>query len=190
MRLTGMNPSSVSTRSCQDGFFFPSLILFLFFVLMCECLIWIWTHPAWKSPKEECRMTTHHSGLCTGYGRCFLVPSISKAGRSVENWKTLFEGIDFINYLCIRLNFYTYAAFWDVVGVVHDVSGQAKVTDLHKFALTDQHISGREVSMDALRRDSAEYCFHNWDFMPFMHQGWGHGTAVWVNTSNAKLTGC
>lgn len=44
----------------------------------------------------------------------------------------------------------TYAAFRDVVGVVHDVSGQAKVTDLHKFALTDQHISCRKVSMDAL----------------------------------------
>lgn len=88
----------------------------------------------------------------------------------------------------------TYAAFWDVVGVVHDVSGQAKVTDLHEFALTDQHISGREVSMDALWRDSAEYCFHTWDFMLFMHQGQGHGRAVWVNAwlaaSNAKLTGC
>lgn len=31
----------------------------------------------------------------------------------------------------------TYAAFGDVVGVMHDVSGQAKVTDLYKFALTD-----------------------------------------------------
>lgn len=74
----------------------------------------------------------------------------------------------------------TYAAFWDVVGVVHDVSGQAKVTDLHKFALTDQHISCSEVSMDALRRDSAEYCFHTWDML-FMHQGQGHGRAVWVH---------
>lgn len=48
------------------------------------------------------------------------------------------------------LIFDTYAAFRDVVGVMHDVSGQAKVTDLDKFALTDQHIPGSEVTMDTL----------------------------------------
>lgn len=48
-------------------------------------------------------------------------------------------------------NFATYAAFRDVVGVMHDVSGQAKVTDLHQFALTDQHIPCSEVTMDALK---------------------------------------
>lgn len=105
MRLTGMNPSSVSARSCQEVFF--SLHFFRFCSLsLCVNLIGICTHPAWKSPKGECRMTTHHSGWCTGYGRCFLVPSISKAGRSVENWKTLFECVDFIIYLCIRYNFW------------------------------------------------------------------------------------
>ena len=47
-------------------------------------------------------------------------------------------------------NFATYAAFRDVVGVMHDVSGQAEVTDLHQFALADQHIPGSKVTMDAL----------------------------------------
>lgn len=58
----------------------------------------------------------------------------------------------------------TYAAFGDVVGVMHDISGQAKVTDLHKFALTDQHVSGREVTMDTLWRNSAEYRLHTCDY--------------------------
>lgn len=47
-------------------------------------------------------------------------------------------------------DFITYAAFRDVVGIMHDVSGQAKVTDLHQFALADQHISGSKVPMDTL----------------------------------------
>lgn len=45
----------------------------------------------------------------------------------------------------------TYAAFGDVVGVVHDVSGQAKVADLDQFTLTDQHIPGSQIPVDALR---------------------------------------
>lgn len=33
---------------------------------------------------------------------------------------------------------------------MHDVPGQAEVADLDKFALTDQHIPGSKVTMDAL----------------------------------------
>lgn len=44
----------------------------------------------------------------------------------------------------------THAAFGDVVGVVHDVSGQTKVTDLHQLPLTDQHVPGCQVTMDTL----------------------------------------
>ena len=44
----------------------------------------------------------------------------------------------------------THAAFRDVVGIMHDVSGQAKVADLHQFALTDQHVPGSEITMNAL----------------------------------------
>lgn len=96
--------------------------------------------------------------------------------------------------ICVIDECNTYAAFWDVVGVVHDVSGQAKVTDLHKFALADQHISGREVTMDALwRQDSTEYLRLH---ASLTHWGQGHDRAAWVvlkkNTwrvaSNAKLT--
>lgn len=47
-------------------------------------------------------------------------------------------------------DFATYTAFGDVVGVMHDVSGQAEVTDLDKFTLTDQHIPGSEVPVDTL----------------------------------------
>lgn len=96
------------------------------------------------------------------------------AGRSggillnFVNWLT-YLNVDLL--LCasgsdIAIDRGTYAAFWDVVGVMHDVSGQAKVTDLHKFALTDQHISGCEVTMDTLWRNSAEYCPHTWDQHP------------------------
>lgn len=44
----------------------------------------------------------------------------------------------------------THAAFRDVVGIMHDVSGQAKVADLHQFALTDQDIPSSKITMDAL----------------------------------------
>lgn len=69
---------------------------------------------------------------------------------STENWNyipckcLLFLILDLCNY------FGPYAAFRDVVGIMHDVSGQTEVTDLHQFALTDQHVPGSEVTMDAL----------------------------------------
>lgn len=44
----------------------------------------------------------------------------------------------------------THAALGDVVGVPHDVSSQAKVTDLDQLALTDEHIPGRQVSVNTL----------------------------------------
>lgn len=49
--------------------------------------------------------------------------------------------------------FASYTAFGDVVGVVHDVSGQAEVTNLHQLALTDQNIPGSQIPMDALWRE-------------------------------------
>lgn len=69
-----------------------------------------------------------------------------------------------INKYCSpHANVATYAAFRDVVGVVHDVSGQAKVTDLDKFALTDQHVPGSEVTMNTLWRKCSKTklnCLH------------------------------
>lgn len=53
--------------------------------------IWAWTDPAWKFPKAECQMTTHRSGWCTNYGKCFLVPSTSGAGRS--KWQKNTHGL-------------------------------------------------------------------------------------------------
>lgn len=44
----------------------------------------------------------------------------------------------------------THAAFGDVVRIPHDVTSQAEVTDLDQFALTDEHISGCQVSVDTL----------------------------------------
>lgn len=44
----------------------------------------------------------------------------------------------------------THAAFRDVVGIVHDVSGQAKIADLHQFSLTDQDVPSSKITMDAL----------------------------------------
>lgn len=73
----------------KDGFFFFAL------VHGCEykCVI---TDPVWKSPREECRTTTHRSGWYTNYGKCFLVPSTSGAGMS--EWQKKTES-DFISQL-------------------------------------------------------------------------------------------
>lgn len=77
-------------------------------------------------------MTTRHSGWCTNYEKCFQVPSTSRAGRSEQKGKSLcvciVEGFSFIPELGTDVA--TYAPFGDVVGVMHDVSGQAKVADL------------------------------------------------------------
>lgn len=80
-------------------------------------------------------MTTHHSGWCTSCGKYFPVPSTSRAGRSEKGRRKkknknktpipLMQKHFFYCYDCA-----TYAAFGDVVGVVHDVSGQTEVTDL------------------------------------------------------------
>lgn len=43
-----------------------------------------------------------------------------------------------------------YTAFRHVVGIMHDVSGQAKVTDLHNFPLCQKDIAGSQVPVDAL----------------------------------------
>lgn len=75
-----------------------------------------------------------------------------------------------INKRCsLHTDVATYAAFRDVVGVVHDVSGQAKVTDLDKFALTDQHVPGSEVTMNTLWRNHSKtklYCLHILTIVP------------------------
>lgn len=50
----------------------------------------------------------------------------------------------------------THAAFGDVVRIPHDVTSQAEVTDLDQFALTDEHVPGRQVSVDTLGGDEWE----------------------------------
>ena len=44
----------------------------------------------------------------------------------------------------------TYIAFHHVVGVLHDVTGQAEVTDLGLAAVCQEHVPGGHVSVDAL----------------------------------------
>lgn len=50
----------------------------------------------------------------------------------------------------------THASFGDVVVVVHDVSGQPKVADLHDLALGEQDVPGGQVSVDTLRERGRE----------------------------------
>lgn len=50
----------------------------------------------------------------------------------------------------------THTAFGDVVGVPHDISSQAKVTDLDQLAFTDKHIPGCQVSMNTLGQRRGE----------------------------------
>lgn len=47
----------------------------------------------------------------------------------------------------------TYAPFGDIVVVMHDVSGQSKVTDLHYLALREEDIPGGEVPMHTLPKE-------------------------------------
>lgn len=49
----------------------------------------------------------------------------------------------------------------DVAGVAQDVSGQSKVTDLHHLPVGDQHVPGRQVSVDTLEERSQSD--HGWD---------------------------
>lgn len=44
----------------------------------------------------------------------------------------------------------TYISSYNIVGVMFDVSSEAKVTDLHLSTKCHQNISGCQVSMDAL----------------------------------------
>lgn len=46
----------------------------------------------------------------------------------------------------------TYAAFRYVVRVMHDVSGQAKVTYLHDFPLCQEDVASSQVPVDTLHR--------------------------------------
>lgn len=80
------------------------------------------------------------------------MPSTSGAGRSERREENSVTTGAKTHSHCRDLCAYsaTYAAFGDVVGVMHDVSGQAEVTDLDKFALTDQHVPCSEVPVDAL----------------------------------------
>lgn len=47
----------------------------------------------------------------------------------------------------------TYVAFHDVVGVRVDVSGEAEITDLCYPSLSQEDISGGQISVDALEEE-------------------------------------
>jgi len=44
----------------------------------------------------------------------------------------------------------TYAALGDIVGIMHDVSSQPKVTDLHDFSLSQEDITSCQVTVHTL----------------------------------------
>lgn len=48
----------------------------------------------------------------------------------------------------------TYASFGDVVVVMHDVSRQSKVADLHYLALREQDVPGGQISVDTLQEET------------------------------------
>lgn len=50
----------------------------------------------------------------------------------------------------------THASFGDVVVVVHDVSGQSEVTDLHYLALREEDVPGGQVAVNALPKQERE----------------------------------
>lgn len=47
----------------------------------------------------------------------------------------------------------TYASFGDIVVVMHDVSCQSKVANLHYLALREQDVPGSQISVDTLKNE-------------------------------------
>lgn len=48
----------------------------------------------------------------------------------------------------------TYTSFGDIIVVMHDVSGQSKVTDLHYLALREKDVPGCQVAVNTLQNTS------------------------------------
>lgn len=61
---------------------------------------------------------------------------------------------------------WTYIAPDDVVGVIHYISGKAKVTYFHHFPVGHQYVPGSKVSMNALRRkgriNAPQHWYQRW----------------------------
>lgn len=64
----------------------------------------------------------------------------------------------------------TYTAFGHVVRIMHDVSGQAKVTDLHDLPLRQEDVASRQIPVDTLR---------TWG------RGWGQSSGPWRHAHGA-----
>lgn len=50
----------------------------------------------------------------------------------------------------------TYASFGHIIVVMHDVSGQSEVTDLHYLALREKDIPGSQVPVNTLEKKKAQ----------------------------------
>ncbi len=134
------------------------------------------TDPEWKSPTVRCRKTRRHSAWCTGYERCSPAPSTSEEETSADKHtvsSVSLRGCVF-DWMCwfdcallvvetVETAGCTYTAFGDVVVVMHDVSGQSKVTDLGQFALTDQDVSCCQIPMHTLTDRQMFYYFKDED---------------------------
>lgn len=74
-----------------------------------------------------------------------LISHVSQSCVTVSPGENLFPGLE-----AHRVGQGTHAAFGDIVRVSHDVTSQAKVTYLDQLALTDEHVSGCQISVDTL----------------------------------------
>lgn len=111
-----------------------------------------------SSPKENIshsRMPYDHTSLSEVYRLSkMLSGAIHFTGRNVcgakgQNRSVVFDSMT-MDAWARRT---TYASFGDVVVVVHDVSGQSEVADLHDLALGEQDVPGSQVSVDTLRSE-------------------------------------
>lgn len=118
-----------------------------------------------RSPRAGCRTTTHRSARCKCSRRCSLGPSTSRAGAPgrAESRRlgqagssrytlsfTLLPPPTLVTSLVPVLM--TYVAFHNIVRVIHDIPGQAEVTDLGYPSIRYEHIPGCQVTVDALGR--------------------------------------
>lgn len=110
--------------------------------------LWVWvSYRERKSPTAVFHRTRRHSGSCKRSGKCSLVTSTSQEGSS-EKFICLKKKKS--NFGLWRQMMLTDVSFGDVVLVLRQISGQAKVTDLGQLPLTDQHVPRSQIPVETL----------------------------------------
>ncbi len=103
-------------------------------------------------PIAKCRRPRRHSALCKRLWKYSQVPSTSRANAPAKCHVKITSQLKIksSHIKTIACTHNTYISSYNVVGVMFNVSCEAKVTDLHLSAMCHQNISGCQVPMDTL----------------------------------------